>query len=176
MKPIALALTALLSLSATGCVVRATGGVATYAYVESDPALVEVSPGVYVIEDYGEPVFYSGGTYWLYRNNVWYRSRYYDRGWVYVDRYRVPGHVSRIDRPHRYTRYRSNGPVYRSHNGRVVRSERRVHDNRRVDRRHDNRRIDNRVQRREAPRQERRRDDRRRPDVRDNRDRDRRHY
>jgi hypothetical protein len=121
MKSTSLILSGFLALASGGCVVR--GGLVTTAYVE--PPLVEVSSGVYVVEDYNEPVFYSGGTYWLYRGNTWYSSRSHSGGWVYVDSYRVPGHVRRIDRPHRYARYRGTGVRYRSHGGRVQRDDRR---------------------------------------------------
>ena len=89
-----------LALATGGCLAqgRVSGGyVAT-----SDPMLVEIRPGVWVIEDYGEPVFYADGYYWAYRDDVWYRSSYYTGGWV---RYRsVPNVILRIDQPRQYVR------------------------------------------------------------------------
>ena len=75
-------------------------------YVASTPELVYVSPGVQVIADYDEPIFYSDGYYWRYDGGVWYRSASYRGGWALT--YNVPVAVRRIDRPHAYVRYRSS--------------------------------------------------------------------
>ena len=86
-------------------------GAGCTAAVTSDPYppdLVYVSPGVQVIADYNEPIFYSDGLYWRYSNNSWYRSRYYTGGWVYAT---PPAAVLRIDRPYGYARYRPHGYV-----------------------------------------------------------------
>src|SRR5688572_28700438 len=65
----------------SGCVVHGRAGMtATATY--SEPELVYVSPGVYVVADQTEPTFYSDGAYWLYRGGIWYRSGYYSGGWV----------------------------------------------------------------------------------------------
>ena len=37
----------------------------------STPDLVSISPGVQVVADYDEPVFYTDGFYWRYYNNAW---------------------------------------------------------------------------------------------------------
>ena len=130
---------------AGGCLV--SGTVRTRAYVE--PELVYVSPGVQVVYDYDEPVFYSDGYYWRYQGNVWYRSSYHTHGWV---RWRnVPTAVVRIDHPRGYVHYRGDAN-YR-------RERARVRDNRQ-DRREVRREV--RQDRREV-RQERR------EQVRDNR-------
>ena len=71
--------------------------------MRSDPILVEVHSGLWVIEDYREPVFYADGYYWLYQDGAWHRSSVYTGGWV---RYRAPQVVLRIDRPQRYVHYR----------------------------------------------------------------------
>jgi hypothetical protein len=70
------------------------------------PDLVYVSPGVQVIADYNEPIFYSDGFYWRYYGGVWYRSSYYSGGWVYA---RPPMAILRIDRPYAYRHYRPRG-------------------------------------------------------------------
>ena len=121
-----LVLCGLLGLGAatSGCV--ASGTVRTRAYVEtSSPDLVYVSPGVYVIADYNEPVFYSSGSYWLYRDGFWFRSHVHTGGWSRA--YSPPVTLRRIHRPHAYVRYRATGRVYRHDNrGRIhVRSDRR---------------------------------------------------
>src|SRR5579871_6231531 len=48
---------------------------------EEAPDLVEVSPGVQVIYDYDEPVFFSDGFYWRQENGIWFSSRSYRGGW-----------------------------------------------------------------------------------------------
>jgi hypothetical protein len=85
------------------------------AYVGS-PDLVTVSPGVQVVADYDEPVFYTDGFYWRYYNNGWYRSNNYATGWSYYDR--PPVAVLRIDRPYAYAHYRPQGYVARGNRSR----------------------------------------------------------
>ena len=73
------------------------------------PEMVEVEPGVQVVADYDEPVFYNEGFYWRYYGGVWYRSPQYNRAWVRVDT--VPVAVRHIDRPERFAHYRAQGHV-----------------------------------------------------------------
>ena len=75
------------------------------------PDLVTVSPGVQVVADYDEPVFFSDGFYWRYADGYWYRSANYYSGWYYYER--PPVAVMRIDRPYAYVHYRPNGYVAR---------------------------------------------------------------
>jgi hypothetical protein len=72
----------------------------------STPELVEIEPGVMVVADYDEPVFYTEGVYWRYYGGVWYRSPYYNRSWVRVSV--PPVAVRRIQRPEVYVHYRAN--------------------------------------------------------------------
>jgi hypothetical protein len=74
------------------------------------PDLVYVSPGVQVIADYDEPVFYADNFYWRESGGVWYRSRYHTHGWAYASPPRV---VLSIDRPYAYRHYRPTGYVAR---------------------------------------------------------------
>jgi hypothetical protein len=94
-----------LSFTVAGCVVHGAARVHGHAHVEP-PQLVHVSPGVQVVYDYHEPVFYSDGFYWRYHSGVWYRSSYHSHGWVRYSR--VPRTIARIDRPQTYVRYRGN--------------------------------------------------------------------
>src|SRR4051794_24592488 len=81
---------------------------------EADVQLVDVSPGVQVIADYDEPVFYSENYYWRYDNGLWYRSPYHTRGWVRVDA--APVAIRSIDRPQRYAHYHAQaGMTVRDH-------------------------------------------------------------
>jgi hypothetical protein len=74
-------LVAALALASGGCLGQAhlSGG-----YQAADPILVELQPGVWVIEDYDQPVFYADGFFWMYRDDGWYRSRDHVSGWAYV--------------------------------------------------------------------------------------------
>ncbi len=70
------------------------------------PDLVAVSPGVSVIADYDEPIFYSNGYYWWNYDGAWYRSSYYTGGWHVA---RPPVAIVRIGDTHRYRHYRPRG-------------------------------------------------------------------
>ena len=120
------------------------------------PELIEVEPGVRVVADYDEPVFYNDGFYWRYDGGVWYRSPYYNRAWIRVST--VPLAVRRIDRPERYVHYRATArvapvrteyvaPVRREYVNREIRDERQEARERREEQRearelrHDRRQI-----------------------------------
>jgi hypothetical protein len=76
----------------------------TVAVSASTPDLVSVGPGVSVIADYDEPIFYSNGYYWWNVDGYWYRSTYYTGGWAYVSR--PPVALVNIGSPYRYRHYR----------------------------------------------------------------------
>ncbi len=111
MLRLSLALSGLTLLASTtsGCIVHGRVG----ARVEAEPAMVEVSPGVMVIEDYDEPVFYSDGYYWLYSDGIWLRSSYHNGGWVRWNN--VPRGIVSIRSPRAYVRYRGRAGVRRSY-------------------------------------------------------------
>ena len=67
------------------------------------PDLVAVSPGVQVIADYDEPIFYSDGYYWWNYGGGWYRSTNYTSGWVEA---RPTVAIVHIGEPYRYRNYR----------------------------------------------------------------------
>jgi hypothetical protein len=152
-----LLITVVFSSLAGACTV--TGTMHTRAYV-SEPELVYVSPGVQVIADYDEPIFYSDGYYWRYYGNTWYRSGVYTGGWV---RWRnVPRAVVTIDHPHTYVHYRASG------RGQVRRQEVRDHRQDRREVRQDRREVRQDVRdHRQDARQDRRED--RREDKREHR-------
>ncbi len=102
-----LLLTSVLAFGSTACLVR--GRVGGHVVTTSDPTLVEVAPGVWVIEDYNEPVFYADGFYWWYRSDGWYRSNHHTGGWVYIRS--APSVIVRIDRPRAYVNYRATAGV-----------------------------------------------------------------
>jgi hypothetical protein len=109
-------LCAVLVAAMSGCFTTAEVGYsASYSSDGSyaaNPDLVAVGPGVQVVADYDEPVFFVDGFYWRYYGNVWYRSNNYATGWYYYDR--PPVAVLRIDRPYAYAHYRPAGYVARS--------------------------------------------------------------
>jgi hypothetical protein len=78
----------------TACVAHATAtgsaeADAPVVFVET-PTLVEIDGGVWVVRDCDRPVYFVDDTYWVYRDDVWYRSRSYDGGWVVVEVTVVP--------------------------------------------------------------------------------------
>lgn len=79
----------------------------------ASPALVQITPGVQVVEDADEPLFFADGAYWLYRDNVWLRSDNYRGGFARVDLVRVPQDIRLIERPQIYAHYRQNSQRYR---------------------------------------------------------------
>ena len=88
-----------------GCAGTTSGEVGVYA---TTPNLVYLDNGVQVVSDYDYPVFYSDNAYWMYRGGYWYRSPYWDRGWVATYSYDVPYRIRTIDRPYAYAHYRGN--------------------------------------------------------------------
>src|SRR5688572_23374101 len=101
----------LLALALAGGCGGGSGSVSYGAGVSvSTPDLVYAAPGVSVIADYDEPIFYSNGYYWWNYEGAWYRSPRYTGGWVYAS---PPVTISAIYNPHRYRRYRPSGYVSR---------------------------------------------------------------
>jgi hypothetical protein len=54
------------------------------------PPLVEVSPGVQVVADRDEEIYFVGGWYWVRHGKHWFRARDHRGGWAYVDDGAVP--------------------------------------------------------------------------------------
>ena len=93
------------TLASVGCAAHVG-----YAEPSGSVDLVYAAPGVQVIADYDEPIFYSDGFYWRNYDGGWYRSAYYTGGWAVAS---PPMAVMRIDRPHRFVHYRPSGYVAR---------------------------------------------------------------
>ena len=64
------------------------------------PPLVVVEPGVQVVQDFDEEVFFVNGYYWIRRDGHWYRARDHRATWVYVEPRRVPPGLVRIPPGH----------------------------------------------------------------------------
>jgi hypothetical protein len=92
---------------ASGCAARVYSAPPPSAPLPYGPDLVYAGPGVQVIADYSEPIFFADGFYWRFYGGHWYRSSYYTGGWVYYSR--PPVVIARIDRPHAYVHYRPMG-------------------------------------------------------------------
>lgn len=67
--------------------------------------LITIGPGVQVVADADEPLFYSQGNYWLYRDGYWFYSRSYKTGFARVEFSAVPAQIRAIDQPELYVQY-----------------------------------------------------------------------
>jgi len=76
------------------------------------PPLVVVEPGVRVVPDVEEEIFYVDGFYYVRRGPVWYRSRTHRGGWAYVEPRFVPARIVRIP-PGQYRRWHPHPAEYR---------------------------------------------------------------
>ena len=72
---------------------------------ESPPQVVEVQPGVYVVPERDDEVFFVDGWYWTrWNDGRWYRTRNHRGGWVVVHQPAVPVHLARVA-PGHYKRH-----------------------------------------------------------------------
>jgi hypothetical protein len=76
------------------------------------PRLVVVSPGVQVVPEVDEEVFFVDGHYWVRRDARWYRSRSHRSGWVLVPRAVVPARLVKIPNG-KYRRWKPVPAAYR---------------------------------------------------------------
>jgi len=95
----------LLSASLAACAGEAA---VHYSGDSNTPELVaiETDPSVMVVANADEPIFYTENTYYLYRNDHWYRSSSHRGDWARVET--PPDHVRRIEQPRTYVHYRHN--------------------------------------------------------------------
>jgi hypothetical protein len=89
-----------LALSSLPAAARAQVAVRIQVALPAAPPLVVVEPGVQVVEDHDEEVFYSRGFYWVQRDGVWYRARGPRSSFVYVERRFVPVALVRMPEGH----------------------------------------------------------------------------
>ena len=68
------------------------------------PPLVTIQPGVSVVQDFDEEVFFTGGYYWAQRDGNWYHSRDHRGTFSYVRQDRVPAALVHHE-PGRYRRF-----------------------------------------------------------------------
>jgi hypothetical protein len=69
------------------------------------PQLVVVSPGIQVVPDVEEEIFFVDGFYWVRQDSGWYRSRSHRGGWAMVPHRAVPVRVAQLP-PGKYRHYR----------------------------------------------------------------------
>ena len=82
----------LLFLSATLLSNRAFAGIGVSVNIgfPAPPPLVVVAPGVQIVEDNDDEIFFNDGYYWVERDGGWYRTKDYHGHWVVVEREHVP--------------------------------------------------------------------------------------
>jgi hypothetical protein len=125
-----LVFTVTMALAQLGCMATVS-----YSHPVAPTRLVAVSPGVWVVYDYPEAIFYSDNAYWWWNGGAWYTSRYADDGWVVVNVVSVPAPLRQVQRPQTYVHYRveaQSRPVPRAHVRRtyvVQPAPQRAHDN-----------------------------------------------
>jgi hypothetical protein len=108
----------------------------TVASEVTAPDLVVISPGVQVIADLDEPIFYSGNYYWRNQGGFWYRSTSHTRGWARVEV--APVEIRTIERPSAYVHYHGEARAHVSSERRdpvpaaVVRDHRAARDHREI--------------------------------------------
>jgi hypothetical protein len=66
------------------------------------PPLVVVQPGVQVVEDYDEEVFFVDRWYWVRRGPHWYRARHPGAQFVYCEPQRIPYRLAYLPPPGHY--------------------------------------------------------------------------
>jgi hypothetical protein len=92
------------------------------------PELVQIEPDIQVVADYDQPVFYSEGVYWRYDSGTWYRSPYYNRGWIRIAT--PPVRIRQIQRPEAYVHYRAHEGDRREREARAYQPGPEVRDHR----------------------------------------------
>jgi hypothetical protein len=106
-RTLAFILTASLAACAGEAEVRYSGNAAAPELVTLD-----TDASVQVVANADEPIFFSENTYYLYRDDHWYRSRSHRTGWKRIDS--PPDHISRIERPMAYIHFRHGGDAQRT--------------------------------------------------------------
>jgi hypothetical protein len=104
---LALSLLAILPVSARA---QFTTELAVQLTLPVRPALVLVQPGVQVVPDYDEEVFYASGGYWLRRGPTWFRAPRPSVAFALVPSARVPIVLAKLPPPGHYRRWKHVPP------------------------------------------------------------------
>jgi hypothetical protein len=102
-----LLLASVLSLAVLPSPGRSQVGVQIQIGLPAQPPLVVVQPGIQVVENWDEEVFFTGGYYWVHRGDHWYRARGPRATFVYVEPRHVPHGLVRMP-PGQYVRYQKH--------------------------------------------------------------------
>jgi hypothetical protein len=104
----------LIAAALTGCFATvgedgqmAGGGVSMSIRIPMEPVLLVVQPGVSVVRDYDEEIFFSNGYYWARQDQRWYRARDSRSQWSRMDDRNVPVAIVQSP-PDRYRHYRGD--------------------------------------------------------------------
>jgi hypothetical protein len=73
------------------------------------PPLVVIQPGVSVVSDLDQEVFFADGYYWARQDQSWYRSHDHRSNWARVEDRHVPPAIAHSP-PGQYRRYQGNPP------------------------------------------------------------------
>jgi hypothetical protein len=84
---------------------RAQVGVHIDVALPVAPPLVVVQPGIQVVENWDEEVFFTRGYYWVQRDGAWYRARGPRSRFVFVEHRHVPVALVKMP-PGRYKHWR----------------------------------------------------------------------
>ncbi|HUL60266.1 MAG TPA: hypothetical protein VLU43_13370 [Anaeromyxobacteraceae bacterium] len=101
------------------------GGAAFTLSLPEVPPLVVVQPGVSVVRDMNQEVFYTDGYYWARQDQGWYRTRDHHSGWARVDDHHVPTAIAQSP-PGRYRNYHGDG--HQANDGHQSNQEHQKHD------------------------------------------------
>jgi hypothetical protein len=72
---------------------------------EAPPPLVVIQPGVQVVEDSDDEVFFVDSWYWVRRDGRWFRTQTHRGGWVLVEDRSVPVTIIRMP-PGQYRKWK----------------------------------------------------------------------
>jgi hypothetical protein len=109
-----LGLAALLALPARGLAQVHVGIDLGITFAEPPP-LVVVSPGIQIVPEYDQEVYFANGCYWARRDEGWYRTWDWRGGWAPVRPAYVPASLARIP-PGRFRHYyRDDDGMWRAH-------------------------------------------------------------
>ena len=68
------------------------------------PALAVIRPGVQVVVDHNDKIFYVGHRYWVRRDHAWYSAGHYADNFAFVSSRHVPHALTRLP-PGQYRHY-----------------------------------------------------------------------
>ncbi len=80
------------------------------------PPLVVVTPGIQVVPDFDDEVFFVSGFYWVRVGKVWHRTKDHRGGWVVVVDKDVPPGLAKIP-PGKYKKWKGGSSVPPGHGG-----------------------------------------------------------